>query len=279
MHPLSRMGLALLGLTLVAPSSSRAGLPFRDEPYGGPAQSSQEDGYASRPRHLCAKCQAKLQQGDPSVAMVPPPIPAMPEAGMDGNCTACQMAGGSGTALATDGSGLTVVSPPAFGPTMTSGYSSAGHATVGGPMMTTTYLPPGGQVVYESMPGQMTMNPSAAGHAFVGGMPSTVEPAPIGVVQTGYRPTAGMPTPGAMGPAGSSPFNPAVGPSGPAFSGPGSFPGHRRPSVLAHLFGISGRNRWAEAQEAERRSRHAAISYGPNGQTPAEIPASMVYGR
>jgi hypothetical protein len=264
MRPLSRMGLALLGLTLVAPSSSRAGLPYRDESFGGSAKSSHQEEYASRPLHLCAKCQAKLQQGDPSVTMTPPPIPAMPGATMDGNCTACQMA---------DGSGLPVASPPAFGATMASGYSPSGHAVVGDPMpgpQTTMYLPPGSTMMSDS---------STPGHAFVGGMPATAEPAPIGVVQTGFRPAAGTPTPGAMGPAGSSPYNPAVGPSGPAFSGPGAFPGHHRPSVVAHLFGISGRNRWAEAREAQRRSSHASISYGPNGQTASEIPASMVYGR
>jgi hypothetical protein len=268
------MGLALLGLALVAPSSSRAGQLriFGEKSSEDTVATSPESEYASRPRHVCAKCAARLRQGDPAVGRDAGLVPGMPTAVPGGECMACQMPG--------DGSGLTGVVTPAFGPTMTAGYSASGHAVVGGPAAP-MYLPPGTQVVYDPMPGgMMTGGPDAPGHAVVGGMPAPAEPAPVGIVQTGFRPPQGMPAPGATGRPGSSPYNPAVGPpNGPAFSGPNAFPGHRRPSVVAHLFGLSGRNRLSEAREAQSRSRHASISYGSGGQATSELPASMVYGR
>jgi hypothetical protein len=262
MHSLSRTGLALLGLTLVAPNPSRAGDP-RALAYGAPGEHEHE--HARRPLHLCARCQERLRQGDTSVVMPPAPVPAMPVATIEGECTACQMAQGTGPILAGDGSVTTVVSNPAFGPTMTSGHSAPGHAELGEAMSPTDGYP-------------MTMTASSPpGHAVVGGAAPTYEPAPIGIVQTGFRPMAGMPNP--PGPAGSSPFNPLAAPNGPGLGAPGSLPGHRRPHVLARALGLSGRNRWSEAMQAQKRSDHAAISYGPSGQPPSEIPASMVFGR
>jgi hypothetical protein len=179
----------------------------------------------------------------------------MPGVAVEGECTACQQVQGMGPIVVGDGSSYTVVSNPAFGPTMTSGHSAPGHAELGQAM--TANSPPG--------------------HAVVGGAAPTYEPAPIGVVQTGFRPAAGMPNP--PGPAGSSPFNPLAAPNGPGLGAPGTIPGQRRPRVLARALGLSGRNRWSEAMQAQKRADHAAISYGPSGQPLSEIPASMVFGR
>lgn len=259
MHSLSRTGLALLGLTLVAPTTSWAGHP-NALTYPGTHAGTH------RPRHLCPKCQESLQQGE---AAVPAQVTAMPGATLDGDCTTCQQAHGAGPILHGDGSGFTVVSNPMPGPTMNSGYTPPGHAAVGtpmsmpGPATMTTYLPPGN---------------SPSGHAFSGGMVLTGEPAPIGVVQTGFRPNAGMPAPSAV-PAGSSPFNPLPGSPGPARGAPGPSPGRRRPHVLARVLGLSPHNPWSEARADQRRSDHAAISFGPAGQPPSTLPASMVYGR
>jgi hypothetical protein len=261
---LSRMGLALVGLALVVPTASWAG-DLRALLHGAPG--------THRPRHLCAKCQERLRQGDPAVAAIPEQVPTVPGATVDGECQPCQMASSTGPVLVGDGSGFPVVSQPMLGASTNSGYSPPGHAVVGGPA-TTTDLPPGSP--WAGSPMMMTGG-SPYGPAPTGEMVISAEPAPIGVVQTGFRAPSGMPTP--AGPAAPGPWVPAPTPAAPSPIVPGVLPGQRRPHILAHLFGLSGRNRYARAWDAQRRADHAAISYGPAGQVPSQLPASMVYGR
>ena len=89
------------------------------------------------------------------------------------------------------------------------------------------------------------------------------------------RPGMPMPNPAAPGYAqapapGSSPIAPLPGP-----------PPKRGSNFLRHLFyNVPSFSHMAQDNhERQTRESHAMISYGPNGQPPADLPAAMVYGR
>lgn len=137
-------------------------------------------------------------------------------------------------------------------------------------------------------PGMVIMG-EAPGLAMLGpGTRSVVspEPAPIGVVQAGFRPgagAAGMPPGGAMTMArpgyGMMPGHPG-GPMVPPAQTPVGGGRHRRTSVLGHLFGLDGFGHMGDGRRARAASTHAATRVGNLGTAPmSEIPASFVYGR
>ncbi len=118
--------------------------------------------------------------------------------------------------------------------------------------------------------------PGAPGRAMVSdaGMVAPGDPAPIGEMRTSYemaRPgvastaTAPKPAPVRMAPA-SAPFLP---PSRPT-----------RVPVISHLlgFGDIGKER-REAKARAKMESHASIAYGPNGEAPTDVPASVVFGK
>lgn len=133
--------------------------------------------------------------------------------------------------------------------------------------------------------------PMPPGYATVGDASFTGEPMPIGVMQTGYRPNAGM-TPGALTapmppghaltgtPGMMPPQGPAIPMASPAeaalLAGPSST---RRTSVLKTMLGLNGRNRRLAEQEAQRKADHARERYmtGSGGSVDS-LPPSMVYG-
>lgn len=132
----------------------------------------------------------------------------------------------------------------------------------------------------------------APGYAMLGPGGSSVvspEPAPIGVVQAGYRPGLNPGNPAAaammgMGAPGRSPYSPMVAGGGHAgYVPPPQTPmggAHRRPSVLAHLFGLDGLGHLGDSRRERRAAAHAATRVGNLGTAPASaLPASMVYGR
>jgi hypothetical protein len=249
MRCLSRIGLALLGLSLAAPPASQAGAPFMNGSYLPPSKPAKppKPAEADKGRRgedppvdealLCPECQrAKLLAQGIRVPPVPPPPDGMIVGSR--SCPKCNRP-----------AAYTVMGParPAAAPTMMAGGDAPGRAVVGGEMM--------------------------PGYAVVGG-----EPAPVGVMRTTFAgPAAGRPSPydrtamGAMGPI-------------PAAPTPTGAVGETRPHVLAHLFGISAMRRdlreAREVREERKREMHAATAYG--SQDPAavtELPASMVYGR
>ncbi|MEO6807976.1 MAG: hypothetical protein ABI353_02560 [Isosphaeraceae bacterium] len=130
-------------------------------------------------------------------------------------------------------------------------------------------------------------NGEAAGHAVISGAPvghamagmtsPMAEPAPIGVVQAGFRP-ASMPSPMAAGPASAYPV--------PNQGGRGLLPGAptpvrpqpaNRPHILAHLFGLETGS-ISRARHERMKAEHARIRYDDSERAVGELPASMVYG-
>jgi hypothetical protein len=150
-----------------------------------------------------------------------------------------------------------------------------GGAIVSGTVVMQDSQTPGYAVVGDPRSGE-----EAPGYAAVGGPGSLGDPAPIGIARGGQnlwvdpRMAAAGPRPGA------GPYDPAVMPSSlippqSAMSGPG----HDRPHVLSHLFGLPRFGRHWEEREAKRREQHASIAYDQPNQVVGELPASVVYGK
>jgi hypothetical protein len=55
-------------------------------------------------------------------------------------------------------------------------------------------------------------------------------------------------------------------------------PQRPRRSILARLIGIPSAGRRRAEAEARQRESHAMTTYGANGASPSELPASVVYG-
>jgi hypothetical protein len=131
--------------------------------------------------------------------------------------------------------------------------------------------------------------------AYQGGGPMVVstEPVPIDVVRASYA-TGGQPAmmPGAAPGVASMPGMKNAGRPGPGMMMPGASapmevgsmpflpPPGRRPSVLAHLFGVDGLSlsKLRYARYEREASRHAAMPLGNPGMAPVtNLPASDVY--
>ncbi len=262
MRRLRPLCLTLAGLALIAPSVVRAEDPpgvvydaegravvpnqKKDWRHRRPAEVA-----APRPPRLCAACAAKMmQQGQMQVvsqAVISEP-------------------GTMGPAMAAGSMPMASPSSLAAAPTC----AACGHAHA-----ETVVSAPG-----RAMVGQPTSN--TPGLAYVGPEAGSLEPAPVGVVRTSYGSPAAT-SPGTLG-ASVAGHASTAGNNLP-YARPDELPPSlyqpptpRRHHILAHILGIPTRSRIAAENEAKARSSHAMISYGSNGSTPSELPASMVYG-
>jgi hypothetical protein len=148
--------------------------------------------------------------------------------------------------------------------------------------------PPGPPMMVTSAPGmsarqacvacQNAGSVMAPGYAVAeGGQFASMDPAPIGVVQTNYQhPASGSaalpPGRAVVGPA----SNPVASFGSPNMVAP---PEPDRPRLLPHLIPWSRRPGRSESRREQARSAHAAIPYGTCAQPVTELPASAVFGR
>jgi hypothetical protein len=186
------------------------------------------------------------------------------------HCVECQRA----HAKAADG--VDIPPPPGYpgAPGM-----AAGETIVSGPMVVSERVVGPGE---PNAPGYAVVGgpEGAAGYAVVnGGMPAA-EPTPIGVARGGLnaqfdpRMAAAMPRPG----AGS--YDPSVKmTSVPPAPSPMNGPGHNRPHIISHVFGLPILGKHHEERVEKRREHHAAEAYGDSNEKVTDLPASMVYGR
>ncbi len=279
MRRFHRSSLALIGLSVLAPSAARAqgvapavtsapagyaapmmGMDGKPMPAPAvaqapaPAQAPVAKPHVHKKRHLCANCQAKeaQAQGIPVGAQI-----VACAHSKNGVCPACQ------SLLALPGQVIVGNPPEAPGHAV----ASAGMAPSSGSPHMAARAGSNVQVAYD--PG------------------STPEPAPIGLVQANFA-QGGPMAMGAPG-MGMMPAGSAAGASRPGravvASGAGSSPyqpklNHApRPHVLGHLFGWSAIGADHAEERARRKSEsHASIPYNNEGTTVNELPASMVFG-
>ncbi len=119
-------------------------------------------------------------------------------------------------------------------------------------------------------------DPNAPGIAVVGDMMPGAEPEPVGMATVHPHGTPMMV--GRSRPGG--PLDPAVMPSAmpPAQTALGT-PGHERPHIIAHVFGLRSPGTLSRKRADAERQKHAAIAYGSNNLPVTELPASVVYGK
>jgi hypothetical protein len=244
MPSLTRIGLALLGLSLAVTPASQAGAPFMKGSYL-PPDSKPAKADPNRKEHdpglegtLCPDCQrnALAEKG----VMVPPP-PPNPDGIVVGArpCPKCKR--------------------PA---TM---YMTGVKARRTPPMTTVAREPNGHAVVGDVAP---------PGRAVVNGADPFAEPAPVGLMRANFGGSVG----GRPAPADRAAMTPI-----PPAPTPLTASGGERPNILAHLFGISAMRRdmrdMLEGGTDRKREAHAATAYGPMDQPiVTDVPASMVYG-
>ena len=58
-----------------------------------------------------------------------------------------------------------------------------------------------------------------------------------------------------------------------------SGPGHDRPHIISHIFGLPKLGALHQKQVDKDRAHHAAIAYGDPNQKLNELPASVVYSQ
>jgi hypothetical protein len=56
-------------------------------------------------------------------------------------------------------------------------------------------------------------------------------------------------------------------------------PGHDRPRIIGHLFGLPRFGQLRRAWEDTERQKHASIAYDQPTRPVTELPASLVYGK
>jgi hypothetical protein len=309
MRFLTRMGLGLLGLALIAPTAVWADPPTTKPPAGKKTRPKQS---LFHKEHLCAQCQwADLRAKGINV----PPPPPMPRGGRVLPGSACDRCGSATGTYSVPPLVSSAAPPPPPVTVMSVNAPPASSADVPPPPVATASMAPaaGGMVAPRhtcvaceaaapngapmmvagegAMPGHAVVGGDMPGYAAVSGTIPMAEPMPIGMVQGRYAyqnpgaavgPNA-LPMPGGQPGAGAGRpglNDPSVMPSSfaadPYVSGRSG-----RPHILSHLFGLDaiGRGR-REDRERRERENHAAISYQPQGQQPVvELPSSMVYGR
>jgi hypothetical protein len=293
MRCLTRMGLGLVGLALVAPTATWADPPASNPPAGKKTRAKSS---LFRKAHLCAQCQwSDLRAKGINV----PPPPPMPRGGLmtsENVCDRCGSATGTYSVPPLVSPAAPAPPPVAARPMSGPGYTSAapgGTGASGGTCVACEAAASGAPVtVAGATPGRAVAGGEVPGYAVISGSVPSSEPAPIGMVQGRYayqnpaaaaagpaRPMAGGrpgPGPGATGPGSS---DPSVMPSSYA-ADPYVPHGRSRPHIIQHLFGLDALGQ-RKRQENERRERenHAAISYQPQNATVTELPTDMVYGR
>jgi hypothetical protein len=287
----SRLVLGLCGLALSAPAATPASAAPQDGQPAGPAAVSPSAGApvinlqpsaemnpspGAMPPTMAGPAVSPSAAG-PATAASPPGMGAHQHHGLFGwrHCVECQRA------RARSADGVIVPPPPGYpgaqAPTVT---LAPGETLVSGPVVVservvsmgdahaTGYAVVGGQ---ESAPGYAVANGSAQG----------AEPAPIGMARGAQgmpvdpRMAGAMPRPGGPG---AGPYDPSVmqssiPPAPAAMSGPG----HDRPHIISHIFGLPKLGKLHEEREGKRRDQHAAIAYGDPNQKVNELPASVVY--
>ena len=280
MRSFQRSALAMLGLSVLAPSASQAqGV--------APATASSPAGYAAPMMGLDGKPLAAYPA--PVAQAVPSPAAAPHKHRGHKVCASCRAkelqaqgmpAGGQIVACSHSKNGVcpacqTLLAMP--GPMLTASQASeaaAGHATV------------------SSDAGSPQMGSRAGSNVQVSYDPGAMpEPAPVGVVQANFAQGGGAPMP-MMGQGMGMPANNGArampSPAGRAVvsSGAGSSPyqpkmnGTPRPHILGHLFGWSGIGADYSEEKARKKSEaHASIPYNNEGTTVNELPASMVFPR
>lgn len=232
--------LALAGLALGMPSFARAGNPEICATCAGQAKTPHAHKIkAKKVSNLCAACASKAA-----------------------------MASGLPVTVATSGA-CSECSATAYPVPTTALGSAPGTA-------------PGYAVIGDPSPAPVLASSDAPGHAVVGGTMPSAEPLPMGVMRTNYR-SAEMPgTLGASAAAAARGGPQAAG--GIPYAKPGEVPsslytpqGRRRHKVLSRVIGLPDFGRGRAEADMRRREAHAMTSFGPQ-TTPAELPASMVYG-
>jgi hypothetical protein len=286
MRSLTRMGLGLVGLALVAPTAIWA-----DPPASNPSA-----GKKTRPKtsifhrtHLCAQCQWSDLKARGINAPPPPPITQGGQMSPGSPCDRC--------GAVTLSHALPRSMPPQFAqvaraqPAMTA--LPAGMAAGGAQCVACEAVATGTPVTVAggAAPGRAVVGGSVPGYAVINESVPMSEPTPIGTIQGRYAfqnqggpaARAAQPMPGGpQGLAGAGPksSDPSVMPSSFA-ADPYVSNARSRPHILQHLFGLDALNSH-KREEAERRERetHAAISYQPQTSTVVtELPTEMVYGR
>lgn len=118
----------------------------------------------------------------------------------------------------------------------------------------------------------------APGYAVVNG--DGTDPTPIGVARGAQMAMADPRMAPAVPRHGAGSYDPAVmQTSVPPPPTPMSGPGHNRPKVISHIFGLPILGQHHQERVEKRRARHSAIVYGDPNQKVAELPASVVYGQ
>jgi hypothetical protein len=249
----ARLVLGLYGVALAVPAVVMAGPVGDDEPMPGMMEAQAPQQMPAEPHHHkglfgrrhCVECQRAYAKSHDGVDVpAPPPIEA---AGMQGQvmnkgayCPTCQ--------------GNLVVS----GPVTSHDPHAPGYAVVGGP------VGPGG--------------PDAPGYAVIGEAIGGAEPAPVGLAKARTNGPTGPRTAAMQGRPGGGPVDPSVVPTNiPPAPDPMAGPGHNRPRIISHLFGLPNWGQtWRDREERERQ-KHASISFGQNDHPAMDVPASVVY--
>ncbi len=285
----SRLVLGLCGLALSAPAAT-------------PASAAPQDGQPAGPAAVSPSAGAPVINLQPSAEMNPSPgamPPTMSGPSTTGAATAASQPGVGAhhhhglfgwrhcvecqRARAHSADGVIVPPPPGYpgaqAPVVT---LAPGETLVSGPVVVSERVVSTGDPQapgYAAVGGQEP----AAGYAVVNGPAQGAEPAPIGMARGGQgmpmdpRMAGAMPRPGGPG---AGPYDPSVmqssiPPAPAAMSGPG----HDRPHIISHVFGLPKLGKLHEERASKRRDQHAAIAYGDPNQKVIELPASVVYGQ
>jgi hypothetical protein len=262
----SRLVLGLCGVSLAAATSVFAAPPDGYASAGMPVSSAMPSSGASAPG---------LDAMPPAGA-----APAHKHKGLFGwrHCVECQRA------LAKRQSGVDIPPPPGFANDPTAHVHGVGVTVANCPRCKSLGVVAGAVVSERAeAPGFAVMDGSAndrPGFAVVNGEGNQADPTPIGVARAGQTPWAS----GRMAAAGPGPgYDPAVVPSSipPAQVGvPG--PGHDRPHIIGHLFGVSQMRRDMREHREKRMETgpaHASIRYDQQENAVSELPASMVFDK
>jgi hypothetical protein len=275
-------GLALSTPALAAPQDGLPAGPAAVSPSAGAPVLSLQPSAEMNPSPgamppAMASPSASPSAASPAAAASHPGMEAHHHHGLFGwrHCVQCQRA----HARAVDG--VDVPPPPGYlgvpaialapGETIVSGPVVVSERVVSvGEAREPGYAVVGGQ---ESAPGYAVVNGPAQGNGPAPG----VEPAPIGMA----RGAQGMPVDPRMAGAMSRPGGPydpsvmqsSIPPAPAAMSGPG----HDRPHIISHVFGLPKLGKLHEDRANKKRDQHAAIAYGDPNQKVNELPASVVY--
>lgn len=254
-----RLLLGMFGVAIAVPSLAVAA-PFGDD-VAPAAVAGQPDAQAQPPAHHhhglfgrrhCVECQrAYVKARDGVDIPAPPPLEA-------GTMVHNHAMSAPGTTCATCQGNAVVTGPVVTGPVLAADAHAPGYAVVGGESMASSGAP---------------------GYAVVNDTPMGQDPAPIGVSRSTLA-GAGDPRMAAMGARPGGSYDPSVKPTSiPPGQEAIEGPGHNRPKVISHLFGLPILGQYRRAREDKEREKHASIAYGDQNARVTELPADVVYGK